>query len=174
MKKIFLAAAALMFTVGAFAGEYSGSGNTSVSTSGSVAGATNDGNTQQITFTSPADTKSHVEYSGTQTLKNTPSVNGPPLVSSNDTCMGSVSGSVNVAGFGVGGGSTTVDKSCVRLKNARELWNMGMRAAALALMCNDDENRTALEQTGFKCPERKTDQPEVTDPIVRRRLGLKN
>lgn len=87
-----------------------------------------------------------------QKIRNTPSVNGPPLTSSNDTCMGSASGSVNVPGFGVGLGKTYTDTNCVRLKNSRELWNMGMKAAALALMCKDEENREALEVTGYQCP----------------------
>ena len=55
-------------------------------------------------------------------------------------------------GFGIGGGSTYVDTDCRRIKNARELWNMGMKSASLALMCNDPENRIALEVTGYSCP----------------------
>lgn len=116
-------------------------------------------------------------------IRNTPSVSGPPLVSSNDTCMGSVSGSVNVPGLGIGGGKTYIDENCVMLKNSRELWNMGMKAAALARMCMDAKNRDALEITGFVCPQtesaRKTEaaalakgEATITDPIVRRRLGL--
>ena len=66
--------------------------------------------------------------------------------------MGSTSGSVVMAGFGIGGGSTYVDADCKRLKNAREFWNMGMKAASLALMCNDVDNRKALEVTGYTCP----------------------
>lgn len=88
----------------------------------------------------------------TTVIKNTPNVNAPPLVSSNDTCMGSTSGSLNIAGVGFGGGSTWVDQNCKMLKNSRELWNMGMRGAALALMCTDKDNREALAQTGFACP----------------------
>lgn len=132
-------------------------------TSGSDAQATNNGNTQSIVFTSPGQTQTTVTYqggtttsintSGTTTVKNVPSVNGPPLTSSNDTCMGSVSGSLNVAGFGGGFGTTYKDANCVMLKNSRELWNMGMRGAALARMCMDAENREALEITGFKCPQ---------------------
>lgn len=94
-----------------------------------------------------------MQYSGTQTIKNTPSVSGPMLTTSNDTCMGSTSGSLNIAGLGFGGGSTWVDTNCKRLKNSRELWNMGMKAASLALMCNDKENLEALELTGFVCPQ---------------------
>lgn len=119
-------------------------------------------------------------------IKNTPSVSGPPLTSSNDTCMGSASGSVNAPGIGVSLGKTYTDANCVMLKNSRELWNMGMKAAALALMCKDADNREALELTGFECPQTtkarngnmavqqhaQASQEQYTDPIVRARLGL--
>lgn len=126
-----------------------------------VAGASNAGNTQAITFTTPANTTSSVSENITgnssvsETIKNTPSVNGPNLTTSNDTCMGSTSGSINVAGFGFGAGSSWTDKNCVLLKNSRELWNMGMKAAALARMCMDQDNKDALEMTGFECPTKK-------------------
>jgi len=134
-------------------------------TSGSASEASNAGNSQSIIFTAPAttssstlveqkgDTTSRIVYSGTQTVKNVPSVGAPPLTTSNDTCMGSLSGSVNIAGFGGSLGSTYKDVNCVMLKNSRELWNMGMRAAALARMCMDADNRAALEMTKFECPQ---------------------
>ena len=113
-----------------------------------------------------------------QKIYNTPSVSGPALTSSNDTCMGSTSGSANVPGIGIGFGSSWVDGNCKLLKNSRELWNMGMKAAALALMCKDADNKEALELTGFVCPTKKTEKvsaastEQYTDPIVRQRLGL--
>jgi len=123
------------------------------------AAATNNGNNQSITIEAAKQLeRTETRISGTQTLKNVPSVSGPALTTSNDTCMGSTSGSVNVAGVGIGGGSTWTDTNCKMLKNSRELWNMGMKAAALALMCKDPDNREALEQTGFKCPEKKQEE----------------
>jgi hypothetical protein len=117
------------------------------------AAATNAGNNQNITIEAAQPlSKTETVVSGTQTIKNVPSVNGPALTSSNDTCMGSSSGSVNAPGIGLSIGSTWVDNNCRMLKNSRELWNMGMRAAALALMCSDDANKHALEITGYKCP----------------------
>jgi hypothetical protein len=91
--------------------------------------------------------------------------------------MGSVSGSVNFAGFGASAGTTVVDQNCVMLKNSRELWNMGMKAAALARLCMDTDNKEALEVTGFQCPVMKREQAKqqdekITDPYVRARLGL--
>jgi hypothetical protein len=112
-----------------------------------------------------------------QRIRNTPSVNGPPLTSSNDTCMGSASVAANAPGIGIALGKTYTDDNCVMLKNSRELWNMGMKAAAMALMCTDARNREALELTGFVCPqsEKKSDKNagvQYTDPVVRARLGL--
>jgi hypothetical protein len=144
-------------------------------TASTNAAATNQGNSQNIVFTSPPVTTQSVNYSGEQTIKNVPSVNGPLLTTSNDTCMGSTTGSLNVAGLGIGGGSTWVDKNCKMLKNSRELWNMGMKAAAMALMCADEDNRVALEVTGYSCPkvERKNiagNSYYGNDPIVVSRL----
>lgn len=124
-----------------------------------------------------------IKHASEQKIRNTPSVNGPALTSSNDTCMGSTSGSANAPGIGIGFGTSWVDGNCKMLKNSRELWNMGFKAAALALMCNDADNRQALEDTGFECPatakkkaaeKQAASAPavEYTDPIVRARLGL--
>lgn len=79
----------------------------------------------------------------------------PALSAGFDTCMGSTSGAVSSSVIGIAIGKTYVDENCKTLKNARELWNMGQRAAALARMCMDDQNREAMEATGYVCPERK-------------------
>lgn len=96
-------------------------------------------------------------------IKNTPSVNGQALVSSNDTCMGSASGSANMPGFGISIGKTYTDNNCVMLKNSRELWNMGMKAAAMALMCTDSANKEALELTGYICPQTARDNAKKSN-----------
>ena len=99
---------------------------------------------------------SRVEYGGTYTIKNVPSVNGPPLTTSNDTCMGSSSGSANGPGFGIGFGTTWTDEHCKDLKTSRELWNKGMKAASLAIDCMNSRAKLALEMTGTKCPQSMT------------------
>jgi len=89
----------------------------------------------------------------------------PSLTSSNDTCMGS--GSVGAAGvaFGLSLGTTYTDENCKMLKNARELWNMGFRGAALARLCMDETNRQALEASGVRCPaEKKTVRAAAVQP----------
>lgn len=191
MNKLFAIALSMVCSV-AFAGDGTSSAPTLATglqqqqqqAQESTSEASNSGVSQEIVFTSPGQSRQEVVYSGSQKVKNVPSVSGAPLTSSNDTCMGSSSGSLNVAGFGAGYGSTWTDKNCVMLKNSRELWNMGMRAASLTLMCNDRDNREALELTGYVCAQTERDakkasekkflvqQPEITDPLIRHRLGL--
>ena len=112
--------------------------------------------TQNVNSTIGGTSKNIVEYTGSYTMKNVPSVNGPNLTTSNDTCMGSSSGSANGPGFGVSFGTTWSDDHCKRLKMSRELWNKGMKAASLAMDCMDPAARVALEITGSKCPQSMT------------------
>jgi hypothetical protein len=97
---------------------------------------------------------SHAIYN-TDTRYAVGSAIGPALTSSNDTCMGSSSVGAQGMSFGVSVGSTWEDKNCKMLKNAREMWNMGMRGAAIKLLCSDPDNRFALESTGVDCGETK-------------------
>lgn len=107
--------------------------------------------------------RTYVEYGGTQTIKNVPSIAAPPLASSNDTCMGSASGGLAVAGFGITGAGTYVDEHCKRIKMSRELWNKGMKAASLAMDCMDRDAREALELTGFVCPQTARAQKQAEE-----------
>lgn len=79
----------------------------------------------------------------------------PPLTSSNDTCMGSTTLGASAVSFGFSAGTTWTAENCVMLKNAREMWNMGFKGAALARMCMDGLNKEALEATGMTCPPRR-------------------
>jgi hypothetical protein len=126
------------------------------STSSSNSQAASSSNQQNVTVTNPNDVTQRIIYSGSQTIKNVPNVTGIPLTSSNDACMGSTSGSVSAPGIGIGFGTTWTDENCKRLKNSRELWNMGMKAAALALLCRDPEIKAALEVTDHQCPNDNT------------------
>lgn len=174
MKKLLITIAILLVPVGVMAQSATANGSSSTSTTSAL------GNNQAVTFissspsviTTNANVNSTststnnlitsgtstniVEYQGSYTVKNVPSVSGPPLTTSNDTCMGSTSASANAAGFGVSFGSTWTDDHCKRLKMSRELWNKGMKAASLAIDCMDPGARSALEMTGTKCPQSMT------------------
>lgn len=129
---------------------------TSNSTTNANSNAQNAGNSQAISFVTNGS--SDVTYRGDYTVRNVPSMNGPNLTSGLDTCMGSNSGSVAVAGFGTSFGGTYVDENCKRIKLSRELWNMGLKSASIAMLCNDPEVRQALEDTDFNCPIKRKEQ----------------
>lgn len=148
----------------------------------SSSGANNTGVNQNITFTSPPETRSTVTYKGKQKVLNVPSVSGPQLVTGgNDMCSGSTSGSINVAGFGGGYGSTWNDEHCKMLKSTAMFANLGQVKTAMARMCEDDINRKVMKLTGYECPQEEAERqeadtngvvhPELTDPISRVRMG---
>lgn len=102
---------------------------------------------------SPYNTKGTVEYTGSYTVKTAPPVTAPSLTTTlSDTCMGSVSFGLSFTGFGATGASTMVDQACVRRLDAREFRAMGLNDVALALLCQSDANRKAVEATGHDCP----------------------
>jgi hypothetical protein len=103
--------------------------------------------------------------------------------------MGSASFGLSITGFGATGGTTLVDQACVRRLDAREFRAMGLTDVALALLCQSDSNRRAVEATGHLCPGTTaplaktqpkaetsglTDDEKYRDPLVRERLGLPN
>ena len=49
-------------------------------------------------------------------------------------------------------GSTTVDQNCERLKLSKTLYDMGMKVAAVATMCQDRRVWDAMMQAGTPCP----------------------
>ncbi|MEZ2311510.1 hypothetical protein AB6809_33265 [Paraburkholderia sp. RCC_158] len=118
-------------------------------------------------------------------VRTTPSIAAPALTTTlSDTCMGSTSFGVSVTGFGLTGGTTQVDQACVRRLDAREFRAMGLTDVALALLCQSDANRKAVEATGHLCPgttaplahaadaAQYSDDEKYRDPLVRTRLGL--
>lgn len=74
-----------------------------------------------------------------------------PLVTSNNTCMGSVSAGGQGMAFGFSVGSTWVDEDCVRRLDAAFLAKMGDVVTAKELMCQKESVRTAYAAAGNPC-----------------------
>jgi len=52
----------------------------------------------------------------------------------------------------VSGGKSFRDKNCERIKLSRELNSLGMKVAAVAILCQDERVFFAMEQAGTPCP----------------------
>lgn len=86
------------------------------------------------------------------TIKNVPAIMAPSLTTTlTETCMGSTSGGVAVAGFGVSLGGTWRDEECVNRLNARELRSFGDITVAREVMCSNAVVRAAFKKTGQPC-----------------------
>jgi hypothetical protein len=71
-----------------------------------------------------------------QTIKNVPSVFAPGLSAAGlETCLGSVSAGGAFVGTGISFGTTVPDPACAARLDARTLWSMGLKKAAVARLC---------------------------------------
>jgi hypothetical protein len=82
-----------------------------------------------------------------QTVRNVPGVIAPGLSAAGvETCLGSVSGGGAFVGTGFSFGTTIPDPGCAARLDARTLWSMGLKKAAVARLClNPDINRAMPE-----------------------------
>jgi hypothetical protein len=83
-----------------------------------------------------------------------PTAIAPSMMSggNNDLCTTGTSGSVQTQIFGVSSGGTVRDMNCERLKLSKTLFDMGMKVAAVATMCQDRRVFDAMMAAGTPCP----------------------
>jgi hypothetical protein len=83
-----------------------------------------------------------------------PTAVAPAMMSggNNDLCTTGTSGSVQTQIFGVSSGGTVRDANCERLKLSKTLYDMGMKVAAVATMCQDRRVFDAMLSAGTPCP----------------------
>src|SRR6056300_153033 len=82
-----------------------------------------------------------------------PSAISPSINSSNsDLCTVGVSGAVQTQILGISAGKTVRDMNCEKLKNAKTLYDMGMKVAAVSVMCQDKRVFEAMMDAGTPCP----------------------
>ncbi len=83
-----------------------------------------------------------------------PTAVAPTMMSGGNTdlCSTGTSGSVQTQIFGVSSGGTVRDMNCERLKLSKTLYDMGMKVAAVATMCQDRRVFDAMLAAGTPCP----------------------
>jgi hypothetical protein len=71
---------------------------------------------------------------------------------SQDLCLVGYSAGVSTFGLGVTGGSYSSDLNCERIKLSKVLNDLGMKVAAVSILCQDPRVFFAMEQSGTPCP----------------------
>jgi hypothetical protein len=67
-------------------------------------------------------------------------------------CAVASTGAVQTQILGISMGTTFVDKNCERLKLSKTLFDMGMKVAAVSVMCQDERVFSAMMNAGTPCP----------------------
>lgn len=83
-----------------------------------------------------------------------PTAIAPAMMSggNNDLCTTGTSGAVQTQILGISSGGTIRDMNCERLKLSKTLYDMGMKVAAVATMCQDRRVFDAMWAAGTPCP----------------------
>ena len=120
--------------------------NTSI-TGGYTSSATN-------TYQSGSSNNTTTTNNSTSNMRSAPPTASAPSVTNagSDVCLAGASAGVQTSGIGVSGGKSFRDKNCERIKLSRELNSLGMKVAAVAILCQDERVFFAMEQAGTPCP----------------------
>ena len=120
--------------------------NTSI-TGGYTSSATN-------TYQSGSSNNTTTTNNSTSNIRSAPPTASAPSVTNagSDVCLAGASAGVQTFGIGVSGGKSFRDKNCERIKLSRELNSLGMKVAAVAILCQDERVFFAMEQAGTPCP----------------------
>ena len=130
-------------------------GSTQTNTSGSNT-AIEGGYTSTATTTNQSGSSSNTTTNSTtnSNIKSAPPTAAAPTVtnSGSDVCLAGASAGVQTFGIGVSAGKSFRDKNCERIKLSRELNSLGMKVAAVAILCQDPRVFASMEHAGTPCP----------------------
>jgi DNA-binding transcriptional MerR regulator len=131
--------------------------NTQTNTSGSNT-TISGGYSQESTTTYQSGSSSNTTttnttnaYSGDSRVVN--SASAPSMSAmSQDLCVVGVSGGIQKFGIGISGGTYRTDENCERIKLSKVLNDLGMKVAAVSILCQDERVFHAMIQSGTPCP----------------------
>lgn len=98
--------------------------------------------------------RSTTDSNSTTTVKSPPPSAISPAITviNSDVCAVGYSGAAQTQVLGISFGGSVTDKNCERLKLSRSLYDMGMKVAAVATLCQDERVFTAMMNAGTPCP----------------------
>src|SRR5210317_1950433 len=120
-----------------------------------VLGLINLANAETIVTESTTNSKIITEGNMETTVKSPPpSAISPQFSTGNnsDLCTIGIAGAVQTQILGISAGTTFTEDNCIRLKNAKTLYDMGMKVAAVSVMCQDKKVFDAMMMAGTPCP----------------------
>lgn len=100
------------------------------------------------------DSNNTTDSTSTTTVVSPPPTAVSPSINTanSDLCTIGVAGAVQTQILGISAGMVFTEENCLRLKNAKVLYDMGMKVAAVSVMCQDPQVFTAMMNAGTPCP----------------------
>jgi hypothetical protein len=106
-----------------------------------------------VTDSTSRSTSDSTSNSTTKVISPPPTAVAPAITTiNNDVCATATSGAVQTQILGISMGTTTRDMNCERIKLSKNLYDMGMKVAAVATLCQDDRVFQAMLDAGTPCP----------------------
>ena len=96
-------------------------------------------------------TTNNNSYTGDTRVANSSSAPSMSAMSQ-DLCVVGVSFGASKFSFGISGGTYKTDENCERIKLSKVLNDLGMKVAAVSILCQDPRVFYAMEQSGTPCP----------------------
>ena len=106
-----------------------------------------------VTDSTSNSTTNSKSDSTTRVISPPPTAVAPSITTiNNDVCAVAASGAAQTQILGIAIGGTMRDMNCERIKLSKNLYDMGMKVAAVANLCQDDRVFQAMLDAGTPCP----------------------
>ena len=121
--------------------------------------------TATTNYATGSSSNSTTNSTSTSNIRSAPPTASAPSFSaqSQDVCATGVSVGIQTFGTGFSGGKTNRDMNCERIKLSKTIYDMGMKVAAVSLMCQDPRVFQAMEMAGTPCPYMGAIGPAASD-----------
>ena len=106
------------------------------------------GSSSSTTSTTNSTTNNNSNIRDQQNTASAPSMSAM----SQDVCVMGYSGGLQYPGIGLSLGAHIKDENCERIKLSKVLNDLGMKVAAVSILCQDPRVFFAMEQSGTPCP----------------------
>ena len=139
-----------IFLITATTGAFAGSTQSNVSGSNTaIEGNYTGGST---TYESGSTSSTTSTTSSTSNIRSAPPTSSAPGMNTSNNCALALSGGVQTFSIGVSGGKSYQDETCELIALSKTLSQMGMKVAAISLLCSDERVFQAMFMAKTYCP----------------------
>ena len=127
-------------------------GSTQTNVSGSNTAIEGNYTGGSTTYESGSESSSSTTSTNTSNIKSAPGTAASPGVNTSNNCAIALSGGVQTFSIGISGGKSYQDKTCELIALSKTLSQIGMKVAAISLLCSDERVFEAMFMSKTYCP----------------------